>query len=130
MYELTHRYQGPMEGVVSYLNEHGRRGQVVKIPYDDRTLMFYTELIIERPSRFLKETDPDWLILRRGWVPKAFLTSPYFHRIRATYERVELEAPDTYWQNREDPGEHRFRTVRDAPRVVLYRKRERPLADL
>ncbi|MBI3319469.1 MAG: glycosyltransferase family 39 protein [Candidatus Omnitrophica bacterium] len=123
-YELTHRYVGPMEGIVGYLREHGRPGQVVKIPYDDRTVMFYTQMVVERPSEFLQETSPDWLVIRRGRIPEAFFSSAYFHRIETTYERIELDAPDAYWQNREEPGEHHFWTMWEAPPVVLYRKRD------
>jgi len=121
--ELTHQYVGPMDGVVNYLRAHGRPGQVAKIPYDDRTLMFYTPLKVENPATFLQESYPDWVVIRRDWVPAGFFDSEYFRRIEATYDRIELDAPDIQWQNREDPGSHHFRTVQDAPRVVIYRKR-------
>jgi hypothetical protein len=124
IYELTHQYTGPMEGIVSYLREHGRPDQTVKIPYDDRTLMFYTGMKVERPSEFLQESYPDWVIIRRDWIPGEFFTSEYFHQIEAGYERIELDAPDILWQNREDPGSHHFRTVRDAPPVAIYKKRQ------
>ena len=123
VYELTHPYIGPMEGIVGYLRAHARPGETVKIPYDDRTLMFYTNLVIERPSEFTQESEPDWVILRRDWMPEGFLESPYFRRIAASYERIELPVPDVLWQNREDPGSHHFATVQDAPHVVIYRKR-------
>ena len=123
-YELTHHYTGPMEGIVDYLQVHGRSEDVAKIPYDDRTLMFYTNVQVERPSRFLHESYPEWVIIRRGWIPQDFFASHYFDRIQEQYERIELDAPDVYWQNREDPGSHHFRTVQDAPRVVIYRKKE------
>jgi hypothetical protein len=122
--ELTHDYTGPMEGVVQYLNTHARPGDVAKIPYDDRTMMFYTTVTVERPSRFLQESFPEWVIIRRDWIPTAFFTSEYFRQIEATYDRIELDAPDVVWQNREDPGSHHFRTVPDAPRVIIYRRRE------
>ena len=120
--ELTHRYTGPMEGVVDYLRRHARPGEIVKIPYDDRTVMFYTGLTVESPSAFLQETYPEWIVIRRDWLPGAFFDSAYFQRIQARYERIELEAPDVLWQNREDPGSHHFRTVQGAPRVVMYRR--------
>ncbi len=122
-YELTHAYRGPMEGVVEYVNAHGRPGQTAKIPYDDRTLMFYTRLTVEPPATFAQETYPDWIILRRDWMPEGFFESGYFRRIQSRYERIELSAPDILWQNREDPGTHHFRTVQDAPPVVIYRKK-------
>lgn len=122
--ELTHEYVGPMDGVVTYLREHSQPGQVAKIPYDDRTLMFYTSLKVEGHATFLQESYPDWVIIRRDWIPDAFFESDHFRRIEAAYDRIELDAPDVRWQNREDPGSHQFQTVRDAPRVVIYRKRE------
>lgn len=122
--ELTHDYRGPMEGVVGYLQAHARPGDAVKIPYDQRTLMFYTRaLAIEPPLQFWQENYPEWIVIRRDWIPAEFFASDYFRRIEAAYERIELDAPDTQWQNREDPGSHHFRTVEDAPRIVMYRKR-------
>src|SRR3989338_1541923 len=69
VYELTHAYRGPMEGVVDYLREHAKQGDVAKIPYDDRTLMFYTAVTLERPFHFSDETYPEWIIIRRDWIP-------------------------------------------------------------
>ena len=122
--ELTHAYTGPMDGVVAYLRAHGRAEERVKIPYDDRTLMFYTDLRVELPSRFLEDTDPDWIVIRRAWIPEAFYTGPLFRRVQAAYDTIVLEAPDVQWQNREDPGEHHFRAVQGALPVVLYHKRK------
>lgn len=122
-YELTHRYRGPMDGVVEYLQSNSRQGQTVKIPYDDRTVLFYTGLTIELPSRFAEETFPDWIVIRRDWLPAGFFGSAYFQKIEVRYERIVLNAPDVRWQGREDPGTHPFRTAKGAPAVVLYRKR-------
>ena len=118
--ELTHPYTGPMEGVVRYLRAHAQPEDRVKIPYDDRTLMFYTPLRVEPPSEFSRETDAQWVVIRRDWIAPEFFQSPYFHRLDTTYERIELAAPDLRWQNRESPGDHHFRTVQDAPRVIVY----------
>ena len=122
--ELTHRYVGPMEGVVGYLRAHARPGQVVKIPYDDRTLIFYTDLTVERPAEFLRETYPDWVVIRRGWIPPQFFQGAYFRRLEQTYERIELDAPDAFWQNREDPGLHHFRRAWWPPPVLMFHKRD------
>jgi len=120
--ELTHRYEGPMEGIVAYLRQHGRSEETVKIPYDDRTLMFYTTMRVELPSQFAEDTNADWVVIRRDWVPSGFFHSDYFHHLESTYERIELAAPDLLWENREDPGSHHFSTVEQAPHVVIYRK--------
>ena len=78
---------------------------------------------VEPPSQFLRQTDPDWLVPRGGWTPKTFFSNAYFRRIEAGYERIELDAPDAFWQNREDPGLHHFRRAWWPPPVVIYRKR-------
>ncbi len=122
-FELTHDFIGPMEGVVRHLEAHARPGDVVKIPYDDRTVIFYTDLTVERPSQFMQPTDAEWIVIRRGWTPARFFHTRYFKRIEQGYERVDLDAPDTFWQNREDPGTHHFRTAEWAPRLVIFRKR-------
>jgi hypothetical protein len=114
-----------MEGIVGYLRAHSRPDETVKIPYDDRTLMFYTAVRLERPSEFLRETYPDWVILRRRRLPASFFESAYFRQIEAEYDRIELQFPDAYWQNRADPGEHHFRTPGWPPPVVLFRKEPR-----
>lgn len=121
--ELTHPYVGPMEGVVGLLRREGKPGQTVKIAYDDRTILFYTELKVTRPSEFVRETYPDWIVIRRGWTPKHFFRGAHFRRIEATYDRLELDAPDAFWQNREDPGLHHFRRAWWPRPVVVYRKR-------
>jgi len=121
--EMTHAYQGPMDGVIAYLHAHAKPGQTAKIPYDERTLLFYTDLTVEPPSTFAQDSSPDWIIIRRDWIPPAFFTGGYFRRVETAYERIDLDAPDTQWQNREDPGSHHFRTVQDAPRVVIYHRR-------
>ena len=121
--ELTHRYVGPMEGVVGYLRAHGKPGEVVKIPYDDRTLIFYTDLTVARPSEFLRESYPEWVVIRRGWIPAPFFQGAYFRRLEQTYERIELDAPDAFWQNREDPGLHHFRRAWWPPPVLMFHKR-------
>ncbi len=124
--ELTHRYRGPMDGVVELLKNQAKPGQTVKIPYEEHTLLFYTpRLRIEpmfRTEDFARETFPDWIILRRDWLPAGFLESAYFRRIQTGYREILLDAPDIPWQNRPDPGYHRFRSDRSAPPVRVFQK--------
>jgi len=121
-YELTHWYRGPLEGIVETLQRSARPGDTVKIPYGDHAVIFYTGLRVEDLNRFTAPTYPDWIIPRRDWVPEAFFRSAYFQEIEHTYARIEVNAPDIAWENRPDPGYHKFRTVEGAPRVVLYHR--------
>lgn len=123
--ELTHAYRGPMDGVIDLLRERGRAGQTVKIPYGDHAVIFYTGMVLDpvvRPEDFLKETYPDWIVVRKDWVPGGFFGSPYEAEIVRRYRKHTPDAPDIPWQNRPDPGYHRFRTDRGAPRVIVYEK--------
>lgn len=126
-YELTHVYRGPMDGVVDLLAREGKPGQTVKIPYEDHTLLFYTPWLRVEPivhsEDFARETFPDWIVLRRDWLPTGFLKSDYFHRIQNSYQEIILDAPDIPWQNRPDPGYHRFQSDRSVPSVRVFRKR-------
>ncbi len=123
--ELTHPYRGPIDGIVEYLAEHGKPGEVVKTPYEEHPLIFYTALTVE-PSRpyegFNDPSFPEWIVLRRHWLPSGFFEGPYFKEIQQRYQEIVLEAPDIPWQNRPDPGYHRFLTDRTAPPVVIYRR--------
>ncbi len=122
LYELTHTYRGPMDGIVEYLQAHAEKGQTIKIPYEDHCLIFYTPLRVEPITEFAQPTTPDWIVLRRDWLPGGFLQSPYYQEIRMRYRQIVLDTPDIPWQNRPDPGYHRFRTDPQAPPVILFQK--------
>ncbi len=124
--ELTHAYRGPVDGIVEYFNREAKPGQTVKIPYEDNSLIFYTRMKVEKlysVDEFVNETYPDWIVLRRDWIIPAFFSTAYFSRVESGYEKITLDAPDIPFQNRPDPGFHRFRTDRQAPPVILYRKK-------
>ncbi len=124
--ELSHPYRGPMDGVVELLLNQAQAGQTLKIPYEDHPILFYTRLKVEpvvRMEDFGRPTYPDWIVLRRDWLPEGFFESPYYQKIQADYESLILDAPDIPWQNRPDPGFHRFRTDRKAPPVVVFKRR-------
>jgi len=121
-YELTHRYRGPLEGIVEILRRSARPGDTVKIPYGDHAVIFYAELKVEDLNQFMARTYPDWIIPRRDWVPAEFFHSAYFQEIERAYRRIEVDAPDLAWENRPDPGYHKFKMVEDAPRIVMYHR--------
>ena len=123
--ELLHPYRGPVDGIVELLEREGKPGQTVKTPYEEYSIIFYTPLRVEPLARledFANETYPDWIVLRRDWLPGGFLDSDYFRRIQNGYREILLDAPDIPWQNRPDPGYHRFRTDPSAPPVRVFRK--------
>lgn len=125
LYEITHDYDGPNEGIVLYLREHAKPTDTVKLRYEDAPVMFYTGLKVDNRWYLEEETYPEWIIPRRPWAEGGFWESQYHADIQKRYERIELDYPDIQWENREDPGWHQFRTVRNAPKVIIYRRHDR-----
>ena len=120
--ELTHSYEGPNEGLLAYLSVHARPGQTVAVNYEDLPLVFYTRLRVLgglSGHGLAGDVQPDWVINRKH--------GPYRDRLAAivasgSYERIEIPYPDIRWENRPQPGEHHYLTVRDEENVVLYRR--------
>ena len=130
MGELTHDFDGPIEGMVTYLNEHGDPNDVVVITYGDMPLKFYTKMRVlggltgeaMSPAR-----NADWVIVRQ-YQPAADKTRRVFEWIRDNidsdqYEAVTVPYPDTYWENREEPAVHYFVTQRRQAPLLLWKRR-------
>ncbi len=130
VYELTHDFDGPIEGIVKTLKARGAPDQIVAVNYGDLPIKFYTGM---RVVGGLTGEDleaagaADWIILRKDNVGaqedlriRKFLAA----LLRSgAYEGIQIEYPDTPFENREDPGLHRFRTQEGVKNVRLYRRR-------
>ena len=123
--EITHDYDGPNEGIVKFLNEFAKKGDHVKVPYADSSIIFYAkDVIVDYEPAFGKnETFPEWIIPRRHWVSQNFWTSDYFQKINSSYQKIELDYPDLQWGNRPEPGEHKYKTVTNSPKVLIFKRR-------
>jgi 4-amino-4-deoxy-L-arabinose transferase-like glycosyltransferase len=130
VYELTHDFDGPIEGIVKTLQAFGEPGQVVAVNYGDLPIKFYTGMRVVgglTGEDLEAARDADWIILRKDNVGaeedlriRRFLAA----RLQSGgYEGIEIEYPDTPFENREDPGLHRFRTQQGVKKVRLYRRR-------
>ena len=122
--EIMHDYDGPLEGIVEYLKTHAELTDTVKINYGDLPVIFYTDLKVDNRSFMKNASFPEWIVYRKDWVGPGFFNTGYGKRVLARYERVVLDYPDIRWQNRPDPNEHKFRTVRNAPRVEIYKRKD------
>jgi 4-amino-4-deoxy-L-arabinose transferase-like glycosyltransferase len=129
LYEITHHFVGPVDGLVSYLNEHGKPDDVVAITYDDMPLKLYTKMRIVgglTGEDLTPTLTADWVIFRydthcdKDEAVKAFLAKNLPWR---QYRKIVLDYPDTPSHNREDPEGHYYRTVTDAPRLVIFQKK-------
>jgi 4-amino-4-deoxy-L-arabinose transferase-like glycosyltransferase len=122
LYEITHDYDGPVEGIVNFLRANAKPGDEVKIAYDDLGVMFYTGLKVDNFLVYDAAHMPDWIVFRRDW--KEDLESPYFKDVRDRYRQYVLGYPDIAWENRpDDMGYHKFWTDTKAPRVIIFGKK-------
>ncbi|NQT22514.1 MAG: glycosyltransferase family 39 protein [Candidatus Omnitrophica bacterium] len=123
LYEITHDYDGPIEGVVKYLKHNAKPDDTIKTGIFNRNhLFFYTDLNID--SDFTKEDYPEWIFVRSYWTSDAFYETAYFKKIKEKYEKIDLNYPDIRWENR--PGDMSFHYFKTAPlekKITLYRRK-------
>ena len=129
VYEITHDYDGPIEGIVEFLRHNARPGDSVAIVYGDLPLKFYTHLRVVgglTGEDLEAARGADWIILR------AHNPAPVSRGMRETlrrwiaegdYARIVLDAPELPFENREDVRLHYFRTVKAARRVEIWGRR-------
>jgi len=127
LYEITHDYDGPVEGIAKYLNEHGSEDDIVLITYGDMPLKFYTNMRIVgglTGEDLSPAAEADWIIYRKH------LASPYATRVRKfingispdKYKEIVIDYPDITYENREGPANHHFRTAVNEEKVVIRQK--------
>ena len=122
IYEVTHKYEGPIAAIVTYLNKNATKSDRFKTPYDVIGIMYYTGLVGSKD--FSEESYPEWIILRSYWTPPAFYKSRYYENIVRRYEAIKLDARDIPWENRPDDMEyHKFRTVKTGPSLVIFKRK-------
>lgn len=130
IYELTHDFDGPIEGIVKFLNGNGDEEDVVAITYGDMPLKFYTKMRIVggmtgEDLSIAKQAK--WIIWRKysvsekdEAVKKYLLDNIPWNK----YKTLVISYPDTMYENRESLDRHRFRTATDESKVIIYKRIE------
>ena len=111
-YEITHAFNGPIKGITSYLNQHGKPSDIVAVTYGDLPIKFYTNMRVVGGLRkhvvCVKDLEvANYLRRNVNW---------------ANYVPVPIDAPDTLFENREDPALHLFRSNTTEDKVVIWKK--------
>ena len=88
LYEITHDYDGPIEGIVKFLNENAKETDTVKIVYGDHSLIFYTDLKVDNSWVYDKEHMPEWIVFRRDWHEQ--LNDKYYSVVQKKYKKHAL----------------------------------------
>lgn len=127
--ELRDPPRGPIAATVEYLRDHAQPTDVLVTTYEELPLKFHTALVVyggETAQMPADGVEPDWIWPRHRTTvyPAERAAVEWVERelARGTYQRIELNAVDRRWENREDPEEHIFTNPGpDGPHVTLYK---------
>jgi 4-amino-4-deoxy-L-arabinose transferase-like glycosyltransferase len=128
IYEITHDYDGPVEGMVKYLNEHGKSSDTVLITYGDMPLKLYTKMKVYgglSGEHYENVKKPEWIIIRKHVLDDREKKTAQFiadNIDRKGYEKIRINYPDDIDENSERPSKHAFKTDDTGERVIIYRR--------
>jgi 4-amino-4-deoxy-L-arabinose transferase-like glycosyltransferase len=127
-FELTHDFKGPMEGLVGHMKRYAQPTDTIAITYGDMPLKWYTNLRVIgglsgdnlEGARYAR-----WVIIRKYAISIKDLVvanNLYSQMLGKQYRKLIIDAPDTPYENREDPKEHLYRTATEEDSVVIYER--------
>ena len=127
-FELTHDFRGPMEGLVGHLRQYAQPSDTVAISYGDMPIKWYTGLCVIgglTGDNLENAHHARWIIIRKHFNCAQGLVVTNYLRSQVQsgqYRKFILDAPDTPYENREDPQNHLYRTATEEDRVVIYER--------
>jgi len=128
--ELLSPYDGPVEGIVQFLNQNAKKGDRYFTNNDYHTIRFATGL--QRADTIPFASPPQW-IFRRGKASFAKNSCAvkdinpnahdyvYQYLSQHRYEKIVLDYPNLYHENEPIPSFHYWRTPKNREKVVIYR---------
>jgi hypothetical protein len=119
---MIHPPRGPVDAILETLRRDAKPSDVVKISYEDLSLMFHTDLNVVSAT-IVGPPAPDWVIeryLSRMRADPDFLQETLKYR----YEEITLPIPDVQWNNQPDPLYHFYEELPSeiAPSLKLFKK--------
>jgi 4-amino-4-deoxy-L-arabinose transferase-like glycosyltransferase len=123
--EITTSYTGPMEGLVWYLKNNAAPSDVVAITFGDLPIKWYTGLRVMgglTGESLQGAENAKWVVIRKIIVCEkdTHVASYLYYNVPwDRYRRIVLPAPDTAFENREEPQEHRYFSPMNADSVVI-----------
>lgn len=128
LYEITHDYDGPLEGISKYLNKNANKDDEVLITYGDLPVKWHTGLKTFgglTGENLGEAKSPEWVINRKYTICDKDQKIKNFidQQIDLTnYNKIEINYPDYIFENREDPEIRIFRMKKE-DNVILYQKK-------
>ena len=128
IYEITHNYDGPNEALIAFFQENGSKDETVVATYGDLPLKFYTNLKVRGGlvgENLAGVETADWIVIRRNIIcdkDAAVKTYLMGHANFNMYEPIVISAVDLPFGNRPEPKHHKFRTINNGSKLVIWRK--------
>jgi 4-amino-4-deoxy-L-arabinose transferase and related glycosyltransferases of PMT family len=127
-FELTHNFKGPMEGLVGHLRQYAQPSDTVAISYGDMPIKWYTGLCVIgglTGDNLVNVSHARWIIIRKYFNSMQDLNEKNYLLSQVQeglYRKFILDAPDTPFENREDPQKHLYKTAVGEDSVVIYER--------
>jgi len=127
-YEISHDYDGPEEGISLYLNKYGSPEDIVVVNNGDMALKFYTKMRIISGltgEDLTPVKNARWVILRKNLISHRYIQSRDYIRnniSRDKYREIVIDYPDIQFENRENLGDHLFRTSSTKDKVKIWER--------
>lgn len=133
LYEITHPYRGPLDGIVEFFNTHRTPRATCYIDNEPESLAFHTGMKLI-PNEELSDRDkPDWIVLRGDhlYLEREDPPSPVTLKLRKIlhshpYRKIRLNVPAWRINNSYDIQLHLFQSPRFADKVVIYQLGDSP----
>jgi hypothetical protein len=128
LHEITHDFRGPIKGITDYLQQNAKPGDVVAITYGDLPIKFYNHLRVVgglTGEDLTLGRSADWIIMRKHVTcVKDLEVGKYLHHNVdwKSYTPITIDAPDTIFENREDPAVHLFESNTTEDKVVIRKR--------
>lgn len=124
LYEITHDYDGPVEGIVKFLKSNGNEYSIVFANNEYFSLQFYTNMKVLNTVQYqATNLTPDFIFVNlpdRRDIPKINYLITYAEKNK--YTKIALPYPDLQWDNRPVVWYHKFWTQPIKIPVTIYKK--------
>ncbi len=133
LYEITHDYDNAIEGIIKYLLKYGKKDETVMIRCVEGlsgSIIFYTGMkVIYKASDGEDWFPPTEDFLKLNQMPPGGIDwyikiphEPLDYIPEGKYEKIIIDYPETVFDSLPFLPSYQFKTLKDAPRVIIYHK--------
>ena len=141
LYEITHQYRGPLDGIVKYVKKHETENDTFFMNHEKVSFAFHTNM--RQINKIPLPEPPAWIILRKNSPIGSALKQTVNNRTEIKkkenfykkyifdyikhngYQKIALDYPAQYGNNVFEVQIHHFKTPETDSNVVIYQHKPR-----